>query len=191
MEEFIRPTRYISPSPHCPEDIITHNAVMNNISAADFNAFEVKFLPPLHEQRRSWALQILRQERVTKVCTLGCEVAAASPLTTVLSLQVLDVGCGEGVFLQHLTHAPPWRAHTSDTPAPSVFEKPDFIHACELHGLDILKEDLSYAADVTAPDRHAYGWTRFEQLDISIWEGGLQVPNPAFKDIECIVATEV
>ena len=104
---------------------------------------------------------------------------------------MLDVGCGEGVLLQHLTHAPPWRAYTSSTPAPAVFEKPDFIHTRELHGLDILHTDLLYASDITAPSKHAYGWTRFEQLDVSIWEGGLQVPNPAFKGIECIVATEV
>jgi hypothetical protein len=104
---------------------------------------------------------------------------------------VLDVGCGEGVFLQLLTNSPPWRAYTSETPAPSVFEKSDFIHARDLHGLDILHSDLLYAADITAPGRHTYGWTRFEQLDMSIWEGGLQVPNPAFKGIESIVATEV
>lgn len=163
---------------------------MNNSVAADIEVHEVKFFPPLHEQRRSWALEILRRERVTKVGPLGCKIAAGSRLTAV-SLQVLDVGCGEGVFLQHLTHAPPWRAYTSDTPAPPVFEKPDFIHARELHGLDILQDDLLYAADITGPARHAYGWTRFEQLDISIWEGGLQVPNPAFKGIDCIVATEV
>jgi hypothetical protein len=107
-------------------------------------------------------------------------------------LQVLDVGCGEGVLLQHLTNAPPWRAHTSSTPAPAVFEKADFIHARELHGLDVDNSDLLYAADITAPPtKHVYGWTRFEQLDVSIWEGGLQVPNAAFKGIECIVATEV
>ena len=104
---------------------------------------------------------------------------------------MLDVGCGEGVFLQHLTNAPPWRAHTSETPAPAVFEKPDYIHARELHGLDIHHNDLLYAADITGPSKHAYGWTRFEELDVSIWEGGLQVPNPAFKGIECIVCTEV
>ncbi|KAH9960904.1 hypothetical protein BC827DRAFT_1294816 [Russula dissimulans] len=131
---------------------------------------QVKFFPPLHEQRRSWALEILRRERVTTV---------------------LDAGCGEGVFLQHLTHAPPWRAHTPETPAPAVFEKPDFIHVRELHGLDITRSDLLHAIDVTAPPKHGYGWTRFEQLDISVWEGGLEVPNAAFKDIECIVATEV
>jgi hypothetical protein len=72
-----------------------------------------------------------------------------------------------------------------------VFEKPDFIHARELHGLDILHNDLMYAADITTPSKHAYGWTRFEQLDVSIWEGGLQVPNATFNGIECIVATEV
>jgi len=143
---------------------------MNNSVATDIEVHEVKFFPPLHEQRRSWALEILRRERVTKV---------------------LDVGCGEGVFLQHLTHAPPWRAYTSETPAPSVFQNPDFIHSRELHGLDIVHDDVLYAADITAPSKHAYGWTRFEQLDISIWEGGLQVPNPVFKGIECIVATEV
>ena len=104
---------------------------------------------------------------------------------------MLDVGCGEGALLQHLTQVPPWRAYTSSTPAPAVLEKPDFIHTRELHGLDILHDDLLYAADITAPSNHAYGWTRFEQLDVSIWEGGLQVPNAAFKGIECIVAAEV
>ena len=103
----------------------------------------------------------------------------------------MDVGCGEGVFLQLLTHAPLWRAYTSETPTPSVFEKSDFIHTHDLHGLDILHSDLSYAADITAPNRHTYSWTCFEQLDISIWEGGLEVPNPVFKGIEYIVATEV
>ncbi|KAI9433092.1 hypothetical protein F5148DRAFT_1295565 [Russula earlei] len=41
------------------------------------------------------------------------------------------------------------------------------------------------------PPNKGYGWTRFEQLNMSSWEGGLQSPNPTFKGIECIVATEV
>jgi hypothetical protein len=102
------------------------------------------------------------------------------------------VGCGEGVLLQHLTHTPPWRAYNSSTPAPPLFDKPEYIHIRELHGLDILKGDLLYAIDVTSPPNHtSYGWTRYEPLDVSIWEGGLQVPSPTFKGIECIVATEV
>jgi small RNA 2'-O-methyltransferase len=190
MEEYSRPALHISPSPSCPEDIRTPTT-MNNSVAADIEVHEVKFFPPLHEQRRSWALEILRRESITKVRTPRLRDRSWIPADAVLFLQVLDVGCGEGVFLQHLTHAPPWRPYTSETPAPSVFHKPDFIHARDLHGLDVLHSDLLYAADITAPDRHAYGWTRFEQLDISIWEGGLQVPNPVFKGIECIVATEV
>lgn len=163
---------------------------MNNTIAAGI-AHEVEFFPPLPEQRRSWALEILKRERVTKVGPLCREIVAGSWLTTILFLQVLDVGCGEGVLLQHLTHAPPWRAYTTETPAPSVFSRPEFIHPRELHGLDVLHDELLYAANITAPDNHAYGWTRFEQFDISLWEGGLQVPNPAFKGIECIIATDV
>ena len=101
------------------------------------------------------------------------------------------MGCGEGVFLQRLTNTQPWRAYTSATPAPAAFEKPDFIHVRELHGLDISKSDLLYAAHVTAPQKLTYGWTRFEQLDVNIWEGDLQAPNPTFNNIDCIVATEV
>ena len=55
------------------------------------------------------------------------------------------------------------------TPAPPVFEtpdSPDFIHARELHVLDILHDDLVYAtavctaAGITAPAKHAYRSTR-------------------------------
>lgn len=38
---------------------------------ADVEVHEVKFFPPLHEQRRSWALEILRRERITKVGPLA------------------------------------------------------------------------------------------------------------------------
>ena len=61
----------------------------------------------------------------------------------------------------------------------------------DLHGLDITHDDLLYAIDITEPPRHRYEWTRFEDLDVSIWEGSLQRPNPALKGIDCIVATEV
>lgn len=93
--------------------------------------------------------------------------------------------------MHHLTHTAPWRAYSSSTPAPAVFEKPDLIHLRDLHGLDITHDDLMYAIDITEPRKHAYDWPRFEDLDVSIWEGGLQQPNPAFKGIDCIVATEV
>jgi hypothetical protein len=142
---------------------------MDNSIAAIQNV-EVKFLPPLHEQRRAWVLDVLRRESVTSA---------------------LDVGCGEGILLQHLTHTAPWRAYSSSTPAPAVFEKPDLIHLRDLHGLDIVHDDLKYAIDITEPPKLAYDWTRFEDLDVSLWEGGLQKPNSAFKGVDCVVATEV
>jgi SAM-dependent methyltransferase len=143
---------------------------MENSISAQLQNVQVKFLPPLHEQRRAWVLDALRRESVTSA---------------------LDVGCGEGILLQHLTHTAPWRAYSSSTPAPAVFEKPDLIHLRDLHGLDITRDDLLYAIDITEPRKHAYDWRRFEDLDVSIWEGGLQQPNTAFKGIDCIVATEV
>lgn len=143
---------------------------MENSIAAQLQTVQVKFFPPLHEQRRAWVLDALRRESVTSA---------------------LDVGCGEGILLQHLTHTAPWRAYSSSTPAPAVFEKPDLIHLRDLHGLDVTHDDLLYAIDITEPPENAYDWTRFEELDVSIWEGGLQKPNAAFKDVDCIVATEV
>ncbi|KAH9031785.1 hypothetical protein EDB85DRAFT_1958428 [Lactarius pseudohatsudake] len=143
---------------------------MDNTIAAQIQNVEVKFQPPLPEQQRTWVLDVLRRESVTSA---------------------LDVGCGEGVLLQHLTHTTPWRAYSSSTPAPAVFEKPDLIHISEMHGLDIVHDDLLYAVNITEPPKLAYDWTRFEELNVSIWEGGLQKPNPTFKGIDCIVATEV
>ncbi|KAH9043445.1 hypothetical protein EDB84DRAFT_879914 [Lactarius hengduanensis] len=143
---------------------------MDNSISAQIQSVEVKFQPPLPEQQRTWVLDVFRRESVTSA---------------------LDVGCGEGVLLQHLTHTTPWRAYSSSTPAPAVFEKPDLIHIHEMHGLDIVHEDLLYAANITEPPKLAYDWTRFEELNVSIWEGGLQRPNPTFKGIDCIVATEV
>ena len=71
MEEPPFPALHISPWPPCPEDIITPTISMDNSIAADIEVAEVKFFPPLHEQRRSWALEILRRERVTTVGPLG------------------------------------------------------------------------------------------------------------------------
>lgn len=63
-----RPALYIRPSSPWPEDISTPTTyiTMDNSVGAQLQA-EVKFFPPLHEQRRSWALEILRREKVTSV----------------------------------------------------------------------------------------------------------------------------
>jgi len=63
-EEWSISLRHINPS--SPSSRVTNTLpttrIMDNTAAA-----QVKFFPPLHEQRRSWALEILRRERVTTV----------------------------------------------------------------------------------------------------------------------------
>jgi hypothetical protein len=54
-------------SPPRPEDISPPTTMNKSVDAADIEVHQVKFFPPLHEQRRSWALEILRRERITKV----------------------------------------------------------------------------------------------------------------------------
>ena len=68
-------------------------------------------------------------------------------------------------------------------------------------GLDISSEDLEFAVQGTAPqpdielDNYAGSFSnvnpRWEDLDVKIWKGGLEVINEDFVDIECIVSSEV
>jgi hypothetical protein len=68
IETFDGPALHIRPSPPCPdEDVSMTPTPMDNSVSAQVQVAEVKFFPPLHEQRRSWALEILRRERVTSV----------------------------------------------------------------------------------------------------------------------------
>lgn len=66
MEKSSRPALHIRPPHPCPEDINTPTNMDNSV-CADIEVAQVKFFPPLHEQRRSWALENLRRERVTSV----------------------------------------------------------------------------------------------------------------------------
>jgi len=115
------------------------------------------------------------------------------------------VGCGEGQLLVPLSQPAPWLA----PPPASILKEsshensnPDEIpnlHISHLHGLDISKIDLNFAARETAPPKSTsdnrsssfYIQQRWEELEIKLWEGGLEVINEEFVDIECIVSTEV
>jgi hypothetical protein len=84
MEEIIQIERFgslaqhIRPSPHRPDAAILIPTMDNSIGA-QLQVADVKFFPPLHEQRRSWALEILRRERVTSVRALNDdEIASVS-----------------------------------------------------------------------------------------------------------------
>ena len=79
-----RPALHIKPSTPCPEEINTPTRMDNSVGA-DIEVAQVKFVPPLHEQRRSWGLEILRRERVTSVGLIDHEIAAGSRLIIILT----------------------------------------------------------------------------------------------------------
>ena len=152
---------------------------------------QVKFVPPLHEQRRAWVLDVLRRESVTSVGPRALQHRGRVHISTIFSLTVNECWLWRGYPLAASHPHSTWRAYSSSTPAPAVFEKPDLIHLCDLHGLDVVHDDLLCAIGITKHPRNAYDWTRFEDLHVSIWEGGLQHLSTLFKVIDYIVATEV
>lgn len=123
--------------------------------------------------------------------------------------QVLDVGCGEGQLLVPLSQPAPWLAPPpapvlppKDLGGPSPAYNDDEIpnlHISNLHGLDISKYDLEFAARETAPPNFSpdnnqpyyHVQPRWEELEVKLWEGGLEVINEEFVGMECIVSTEV
>nr|GAT45288.1 predicted protein [Mycena chlorophos] len=143
----------------------------------------VTFYPPLHLQRRIWILDLLRKENI---------------------VEVLDVGCGEGQLLSVLAQPAPWLAPPSSTILPSVDDctyKPSDVanlHMRRVTGLDISASDLAFAIKDTQPpdpasqqDPYSLRVTRFEDLSVRIFKGGLQTLNEEFVGVECIVCTEV
>lgn len=156
----------------------------------------VSFYPELYLQRRIWILDILRRENIKKI---------------------LDVGCGEGQLLSPLCQPAPWLAPPPtdllppQTPdSPQILVSPGFqaahdadsipnLHASLIHGLDISPNDLAFAIDATRPPAPLEDLpeffrdplTRFELLEVKLWEGGLETINEEFVGIECIVSTEV
>jgi len=64
-----------------------------------------------------------------------------------------------------------------------------------IHGLDISKSDLAEATVRTSPEETSSisyrSVSRWEDLEVKLWEGGLEAYNQEFKGIECITAMEV
>lgn len=149
----------------------------------------VTFHPPLYLQRRGWVFSIMRREHVR---------------------EVLDVGCGEAELLACLCNPAPWLPSPPPPPlssrlspsqpvgnqAPDPHIRPYLLHALEPH-----PSLVAMAVAATAPPpseeeerkrgRLWLGVTRWEELEVRVWRGGLEVVNEGFKGVECIVATEV
>jgi hypothetical protein len=70
-----------------------------------------------------------------------------------------------------------------------------------LYGLDVSASDLAFAVQTTTPPQEVehdegngyrlYTGVRWEDLEVTVWKGGLEVINEKFVDVECIVSTEV
>ncbi|KAJ3546878.1 hypothetical protein NMY22_g1864 [Coprinellus aureogranulatus] len=176
----------------------------------DEQELRVTFYPELYLQRRIWILDILRRENMTQVwgslsriLDVGCgEGELLTPL------------CQPAPWLAPPPpdRLPPPSTDTSSDPSKTA-SSPDFnnldgipeLHPSIIHGLDASADDLAFAIDRTRPSgteeefdpanpppkTYTINLTRFEPLDVKLWEGGLEVINEEFVGIECIVSTEV
>jgi hypothetical protein len=61
------PAQGIKHSPSCPEGPNNPPTTTMDNSIAAIQNVQVKFIPPLHEQRRAWVLDVFRRESVTSV----------------------------------------------------------------------------------------------------------------------------
>ncbi|KAF9004043.1 hypothetical protein BDQ17DRAFT_1478483 [Cyathus striatus] len=165
---------------------------------------KVTFYPELFLQRRIWVLDILRKKGTTKVLDVGCGEG-----------QLLTVLCQPAPWLlpppESILPPSPIQPTSPSTPAvvsPTYNSADDDIpnlHPTLIHGLDISDIDLKFAVQGTAvppledksESEGAYRSyfirtaPRWEEMTVKIWKGGLEVFNPEFVDIECIVAMEV
>ncbi|RPD74724.1 hypothetical protein L226DRAFT_534941 [Lentinus tigrinus ALCF2SS1-7] len=131
--------------------------------------------------------------------------------------EVLDIGCGEGELLACLCNPAPWLAPPPQDVLPpatasdagddaaytAVLEElhRTILHPRKISGLDICEDDLKCTVRITQPppppqdEETKSVWyrvpARWEDLEVNIWQGSLEHANPAFMDVECIVATEV
>jgi small RNA 2'-O-methyltransferase len=99
---------------------------------------------------------------------------------------------------------PPSGSSSTSDPIPSSPTYNDEIpnlHPIQLHGLDVSASDLAFAVQTTTPPQDAgneegngyrlHAGVRWEDLEVTVWKGGLEVINEEFVDVECIVSTEV
>ncbi|KAG8712212.1 hypothetical protein FRC11_000720 [Ceratobasidium sp. 423] len=135
----------------------------------------VRFMPPLAHERQRWILETLRAHRATSV---------------------LDIGCGEGELLNVLCKP------ASSIPSDNSLEPGRDLDLTRVAALDIEPDAIQDAAQAAIQDRHPHylapwgsgedGWyIRWAELEVAVWLGRLQDPNPTFHGFDAIVSTEV
>ncbi|PCH42492.1 hypothetical protein WOLCODRAFT_72633 [Wolfiporia cocos MD-104 SS10] len=163
---------------------------MSSAESSQVDELTVTFQPPLYLERRGWVFEIIRREHVRIV---------------------LDVGCGEGELLSCLSNPAPWlsppplsllatmfTSDSSTTLSATIATElststEELLHPVKVMGLDTCARDLQDAIEGTDPNLDM-SWkqpSRWEPLEVQIWEGGLETFNPEFVGVECILSTEV
>ncbi|KAG6865183.1 hypothetical protein C0991_004626 [Blastosporella zonata] len=174
---------------------------LGSVQGDDAEELKVTFYPQLFLQRRIWVLDVIRAEKVTELLDIGCGEG-----------QLLSVLCQPASWLPppppHILPRLEENPHSSEnTPlSPTYNDEIPNIHPARIIGLDISSSDLEFAVKGTAPpqpevdlnegsSQFATCYTnvglRWEDLDVKVWKGGLEVINEDFVDVECIVSTEV
>lgn len=149
----------------------------------------VTFQPPLFLQRRGWIFDVIRHESVR------C---------------ILDVGCGEGEMLGCLCNPAPWLLPSSSSisssgkevsldvqglPVSDGWIRPSTLYALEPHSASVAQTILTTAPPPPREEgEKRFAWLeriRWNELEVKVWKGGLEVVNDEMINVECIVATEV
>ncbi|KAH0833064.1 hypothetical protein J3R83DRAFT_12055 [Lanmaoa asiatica] len=151
-----------------------------------FEPLKVTFFPPLYHQRRIWILDILRRERLAEV-------------RAITRTDGFDL-TGHYHWYKYIDprywmwrRRPPRNA----LPARPMAETEPLSRRRRravlalLERLDIASSQLEIATQYTSPASVNPLYTRWEPLDVEIWQGSVDAINPAFVNVQCIVASEL
>jgi hypothetical protein len=173
------------------------------------------FFPPLWLARRTFIADLLKEEGVGSVCPLPLRLPRG---TDPEKSQVADLGCGSGALtsllalpVYHLDDFPPPLSSLAPISDPTPFQqaKLDVLSSLpstplqerelrlrRLVGVDLSGEACAAAGRScgegdAAKDEDVGNSTRWEELKVEVWEGGVEVRNERLEGIEAIVLTEV
>ncbi|KAI5116651.1 hypothetical protein M0805_004913 [Coniferiporia weirii] len=181
----------------CAQDVEAPEAPAPTIAPAPAAAaaaataeLKVTFFPPLHAERCAWIISILRRERVTSVLDVGC---GTGDLLCCLCNPTAFLGepGPEGVVGEH--EYDELMSESSTEPSRGAFAKDDLpdLHLARLAGLDASRPAIERCIELTKQRTDCLGLLRWEDLEVKLWHGSLDVFNAEFVGTDCIVSSEV
>ncbi|GAA5997501.1 uncharacterized protein JCM10292_000894 [Rhodotorula paludigena] len=175
-------------------------------------ASKPSFFPPLWLARRTACVELLRSENVRSVADLGCGTGAVSSLLTLPAYHLDDFPTsllGEHPAPADSLLPSPNSGASANSPTcqsraeklailrsiPPVPPSERELHLSRLIGVDADVEACRQAAKHCEPpsaEEDATGRDpRWEELEVEIYHGGVEVYNPALDGVDAIILTEV